>query len=341
MVRNARLGSTSRPRVGLAPQRLRAAVGALAAVVFSVTSAPAAESPFAGRWAFTLPDGRAGWLGVEDGKAGLSARLLWGAGSPTAVDEATVVDGVLRLVRKIPSKRESPTLRLEAVRKGANLEMTALVQGGDGAELERGRMTARRIADLPPPPDLAKLRFGEPVRLLPAAGLAGWERVEPEAYDGWKVEGGVLSNRVAGVKGKRGANLRTRDRFEDFRLTTEVRPLDGGNSGIFLRGVYEIQVADSHGKPLDVHHMGALYGRVAPAAEAAKPAGEWQTLEILLVDRHVTVVHNGTKVVDNAPALGCTGGALSSDEFQPGPLVLQGDHSDVDYRNMVLYPVKK
>lgn len=339
MVRNARLGST-RPLGGLT-RRLRLALGALAAVLLSVAAAAAADSPFAGRWAFALPDGRAGWLGVEEGKAGLSASLLWGAGSPVAVDGAKSEGGALRLVRKIPSKGAGRTQRLEAVLRGDVLEISSVVEGEDGVEHERGRLAAKRIADLPPPPDLAKVQYGEPVRLLPAADLAGWERVDPEAYDGWKLEEGVLSNRVAGVKGKRGANLRTRDRFEDFRLTTEVRPLKGGNSGIFLRGVYEIQVADSHGKPLDVHQMGALYGRVAPSAAAAKPAGEWQTLEIVLVDRHVTVVHNGTKVLDNVPALGCTGGALSSDEFQPGPLVLQGDHSDVDYRNMILYPVKK
>jgi hypothetical protein len=98
---------------------------------------------------------------------------------------------------------------------------------------------------------------------------------------------------------------------------------------------------DSYGKPLDSHNMGALYSRVTPSMSAEKPAGEWQTLDMTLVDRHVTVVLNGKKIIDNQPALGCTGGALWSDQFRPGPIYLQGDHGAVSYRNIVLRPVVK
>jgi hypothetical protein len=87
--------------------------------------------------------------------------------------------------------------------------------------------------------------------------------------------------------------------------------------------------------------MGGVYSRITPSTNPAKPAGEWQTLDITLVERHVTVVLNGTKIIDNAPLLGCTGGALWSDEFRPGPIYLQGDHEAVDYRNLVLRPVMK
>ena len=69
--------------------------------------------------------------------------------------------------------------------------------------------------------------------------------------------------------------------------------------------------------------------------------GKWQTLDITLVDRHVTVILNGTTIINNEPVLGCTGGALWSDEFRPGPLYLQGDHSAVKYRNMILTPIVK
>jgi len=87
--------------------------------------------------------------------------------------------------------------------------------------------------------------------------------------------------------------------------------------------------------------MGALYGRITPAVTAEKPAGEWQTVDITLCDRHVTVILNGQKIIDNQPVLGCTGGAITSDEFVPGPIYLQGDHTDVSYRNMVLTPIVK
>jgi hypothetical protein len=87
--------------------------------------------------------------------------------------------------------------------------------------------------------------------------------------------------------------------------------------------------------------MGAVYSRITPTVAAEKPANEWQTLELTLVDRHVTVVLNGTKTIDNQPLSGCTGGALWADQFRPGPVYLQGDHTGVDYRNMVLRPVVK
>lgn len=133
-------------------------------------------------------------------------------------------------------------------------------------------------------------------------------------------------------------NLRTEAEFEDFNLTLETNVPPGGNSGVYLRGIYEIQVADSHGKPPGVQSMGALYSRIQPAANPSKPPGAWQSLAITLVDRHLTVVFNGETVIDNQPIAGCTGGALWSDETRPGPIFLQGDHGPVDYRNLVLRP---
>jgi hypothetical protein len=98
---------------------------------------------------------------------------------------------------------------------------------------------------------------------------------------------------------------------------------------------------ESFGKQLDSHHMGALYSRITPSVSAEKPIGEWQTMDITLVDRHLTVILNGKTLIDNQPVLGCTGGAMTSDETKPGPIYLQGDHTNVDYRNMVLRPVVK
>jgi hypothetical protein len=134
-------------------------------------------------------------------------------------------------------------------------------------------------------------------------------------------------------------NLRTEREFEDFNLQLEVNVPADSNSGIYLRGIYEVQVLDSYGKPLDSHNMGAIYSRITPTVAAEKPAGQWQSLDITLVDRHVTVVLNGTRIIDNQPLLGCTGGALWSDEFRPGPIYLQGDHGPVEYRQIVLRPV--
>ncbi|MBT6379745.1 MAG: DUF1080 domain-containing protein, partial [Opitutales bacterium] len=109
---------------------------------------------------------------------------------------------------------------------------------------------------------------------------------------------------------------------------------------IYLRGIYEIQVAATYGKPLDSHNMGGIYSRVVPAMAAEKPAGQWQTYDITLVDRHVTVILNGKTIHDNVPLQGCTGGALWSDESKPGPIYLQGDHTRASYKNIVLTPVR-
>jgi hypothetical protein len=100
-------------------------------------------------------------------------------------------------------------------------------------------------------------------------------------------------------------------------------------------------VSDSYGRPLDSHNMGGVYSRIAPRVAAEKPAGQWQTFDITLLDRHVTVKLNGRTLIDNEPLLGCTGGALWSDEFKPGPIYLQGDHTGVSYRNIVLTPIVK
>jgi hypothetical protein len=129
--------------------------------------------------------------------------------------------------------------------------------------------------------------------------------------------------------------------FEDFNLTLETNVPKDGNSGIYLRGIYEVQVLDSYGKPLDPHNMGAIYSRICPSELAEKPAGEWQTFDITLVDRHATVILNGKKIIDNKPILGCTGGALWSDPLRPGPIYLQGDHTGANYRHIVLRPVVK
>jgi hypothetical protein len=112
-------------------------------------------------------------------------------------------------------------------------------------------------------------------------------------------------------------NLKTTAEFEDFNLKLEVNVPEGSNSGIYLRAIYEIQVADSYQKPLDSHNMGAVYSRIAPATAAEKPAGEWQAFDITLCDRHVTVKLNDKVIIDNHPVLGVTGGALTADQFSP------------------------
>lgn len=313
------------------------------AAVFSLgTLLNAADNPFIGRWALTIPGGGAGWLGVEEKDGTLSSSVLWGGGSvvPTA---GTKVDGDTLIVTREQKNKEGKLAAIETITakiEGENLKLTTSKKNAAGKEVGQPQEFAgKRIPDVPPAPDLSKVKFGAPIQLLNGKDLTGWRLLKEGADNGWSVVDGVLENRVVKAKDKHFGNLRTDAEFEDFNLKTEVRTQEGSNSGIYLRGIYEVQVMESYGQPLDSHHMGALYSRITPSVAAEKPIGEWQTLDITLVDRHLTVILNGKTIIDNAPVLGCTGGAMSSDEFKPGPIYLQGDHTNVDYRNMVLTPV--
>ena len=302
----------------------------------------AADNPFIGRWALTIPGGGAGWLGVEEKDGALSSSVLWGGGSVVPTASTKIQDGILVVVREQKNKEGKVTTEtITAKAAGDALALTTLKRNAEGKEMgQSAEFTGKRIPPLPERPDLSKVKFGEPIALLNGKDLTGW-RLLKEADNGWSVVEGVLQNRVVKEKGKHFGNLRTDAEFEDFNLKTEVRTQEGSNSGIYLRGIYEVQIMESYGKPLDSHHMGALYSRITPSVAAEKPIGEWQTLDITLVDRHLTVILNGQTIIDNQPVLGCTGGAMTSDEFKPGPIFLQGDHTNVDYRNMVLRPVVK
>lgn len=143
---------------------------------------------------------------------------------------------------------------------------------------------------------------------------------------------GILTNAAVG------GNLVTKERFDDFKLSAEFRYPEGSNSGIYLRGRYEVQIEDNYGiEPNDLH-IGGVYGFIAPSVNAAKPAGEWQTYEITLVGRHVTIVLNGVEVVSNRPIPGITGGSLNSNEGEPGPIMIQGDHGPVEFRKFTITP---
>lgn len=302
-----------------------------------------AESVFTGRWALTIPGGRAGWLGVEEKDGAFTSSVLWGGGSVVPTTSTQVEGGTLIVTREQKNKEGKVTTEIITARAdGDSLSLTTSKKNAAGKEVGKSEsFSGRRIPALPARPDLSKVKFGAPVQLLNGRDLTGWRLMDEKSDNGWSVVDGILQNRVIKAKDKHFGNLRTEAEFEDFNLKTEVRTQEGSNSGIYLRGIYEVQVMESFGKPLDSHHMGALYSRITPSVAAEKPIGEWQTLDITLVDRHLTVILNGKAIIDNQPVLGCTGGAMTSDEFKPGPVYLQGDHTNVDYRNMVLTPVVK
>jgi hypothetical protein len=307
------------------------------------------------RWELTLPNGAAGWLELSQEQGWVDGSILWGGGSVVPLasvvihgDTATLTR-IREVERKDPSgkvtRKQQFTEVITAQAKGDVLHLTRTSPRIDGSGFDRADFSGRRTPAMPLRPDLSRVRFGEPIALLNGRDLSGWRPLEAGAPNGWVFRDGLLLNSpeepAPGQPKRRYANLRTDREFEDFRLTVEVRVPPGGNSGVYLRGIYEIQVFDSYGKPLDSHYMGSVYSRITPTVSAEKPAGEWQTLDLTLVDRHITVILNGQRIIDNQPVPGCTGGALWSDPLRPGPIYLQGDHGGIAYRNFVLRPVVK
>jgi hypothetical protein len=172
--------------------------------------------------------------------------------------------------------------------------------------------------------------WGTPIQIFNGKDLTGWEAINKKNQ--WIVEDGILKSP------KSGANLRTIDTYNDFKLHIEFRYPKESNSGVYLRGRYEVQVADSQGMEAAKDQLGAIYGFIIPLENISKAPGEWQSFDITLVGRLVTVIGNGKQIIYTQSIPGITGGALDSNEGEPGPIMIQGDHGPVEYRNIVLTP---
>ncbi len=338
---------------------LGVAVLAASAVVSS-----AVDSPFVGRWALDLPGNGAGYLKIQEMPGGyLDGSILWYAGSVVPVDSVTVtqIDGkdvllVTRISHENRKDKEGKVIRTQTYvdlltaqlpitenNKDA-LTFKRIEQNHQGTGFNIQEFTAKRMGAIPEAPDLSKVKFGEPIALFNGKNLDGWRLTSSGAANGWFAKDGVLvcdPKQEEGKPHKNYGNLRTDAEFEDFNLTLQAKVGPGGNSGVYLRGVCEIQVTDSYGKGLDSHHMGGLYSRITPSESAERPAGEWQDLDITYCQQHVTVKLNNKTIIDNQPVEGCTGGALWSDITKAGPIYLQGDHTGVEYKNIMLRPVVK
>ncbi|MCE1197680.1 MAG: DUF1080 domain-containing protein [Marinilabiliales bacterium] len=173
--------------------------------------------------------------------------------------------------------------------------------------------------------------FGEPQVLFNGVDLKGWHATGPNQ---WKVVNGVLTSE------KSGSNLVTDQTFNDFQLHIEFRYQKGSNSGVYLRGRYEVQIMDSKGMEPWVGYLGAIYGFLTPSEMVAKDPGVWQSYDITLRGRMVTIIGNNKLILYNQEIPGITGGAINSKEAEPGPLLLQGDHGPIEYRNIILTPIQ-
>lgn len=294
----------------------------------SATPASADDAAI-GRWDITLqtPAGAVpSWLEIRrSGSRTLVGQFVGIVGSARPISRIEMKDGELRFA--IPAQWEKGPEDLSFQGRVQGDRMTGSVTFPDR---KRHELTAVRAPSLRNPSN-ATVQWGDPLRLLNGKDLTGW-RALGESH--WEVADGVLRNTASG-----GANLVTERKFTDFKLHVELRLPAGSNSGVYLRGRYEVQIADTLGEPAS-DGLGAVYGFIAPSEDAGKGPNEWQSLDITLVGRRITVMVNSKTVICDQEIPGITGGALDSDEGAPGPLLLQGDHGPVEFRNLVLTPAR-
>lgn len=312
---------------------LAVSIALLAPNAFSTGSAATSEVPRAareaviGRWDLTIekPTGGApSWLEIRpSGRAALFGRLTGETGMARPISRIEFSNGALRFSLPPQWEQGEGDLSFEGTLQGNQL--SGSVTYPDGKQFQ---WTARRA------PSLRRQSapvWAKPMRLFNGTDLSGWRVL---GTNRWQATNGVLRNTEAG------GNLVTDRRFTDFKLHLEFRYPKGSNSGVYLRGRYEVQIEDSI-PPEPVNNLlGSVYGFLAPSEIANRKPDEWQSYDITLVGRMVTVVLNGKTVICNQEIPGITGGALDSDEGAPGPLMLQGDHGPVEYRNIVLTPAR-
>jgi hypothetical protein len=302
-------------------------LSAIQALAVPVVVAP--DIPVIGRWDITID--KAGkslpsWLEVQkSGTHTLIGRFTYAFGSARPISEVKPNGGKYSF--SIPPQWEegSRNMDFEFEVNGDEIKGTMIYTDGVTYPFTgvRAPLLIRATAPV----------WGKPVQLFNGKNTKGWHT---DGKSQWTVEGGILRSLHSG------ANLISDKKFTDFKLHIEFRYQKGSNSGVYLRGRYETQIIDTKtGDPEPINNQfSAIYGFLPPNKMMAKDAGQWQTYDITLVGRLVTLTANGTMVICKQEIPGLTGGAIDSKEGEPGPILIQGDHGPIDYRNIVITPVK-
>jgi hypothetical protein len=287
----------------------------------------AVKSPIEGRWDLTVyAAGKEmpSWLEVShSGTHILVGQFVGAGGSARPVSRVNFKDGMLSFSLPPQWDPGDNDIVIEGKMQGDSL--TGTMVGSDGKNYTWTGVRAPSLRREKEP------KWGLPIQLFNGKDLSGWHAQGPNQ---WVADAGILRSP------KPGSNLMTDKTFSDFKLHVEFRYPKASNSGVYLRGRYEVQVADSKGLEPLKDELGAVYGFIAPSEMMAKDPGEWQSYDITLVGRMVTVSLNGKTVICSEEIPGITGGALNSREGEPGPILFQGDHGTIEYRNIIITPSK-
>jgi 3-keto-disaccharide hydrolase len=283
-----------------------------------------------GRWDMTVTgaDGAVypSWFEITGSGDKLTGRFVGRVGSQRPIKTIEYDKGHLKFSLPVQYEQHKSDLSFEGHLVGARLEGTTFDPAG-----KQIKWAAVRA------PSLARrgtTKWGAPLTLFNGNDLTGWRIRNPKAPKAWGVEDGSM------VNVPHSADIITERTFTDFKLHVEFNMVEKSNSGVYLRGRYEVQIEDNYGLEPGSLRIGGIYGFITPLSNPARKAGEWQTYDITLVGRRVTVQFNDKLIIDNAEIPGITGGALDSDEGAPGPIMLQGDHGKIFYRNVVITPAK-
>ncbi len=285
----------------------------------------AQTNPFVGRWDFDVPTPNgigANWLGITEQGGNLDIWFQPTGGHVYQVKDYKLNGSHLNLT-VAPASNNHPAMTWELEATGGKLTGTE----------RRGEKTVS-LSGMPAPAldHRAPAAWSTPKPLFDGKDLDGWEPIGNVSQNHWVVQDGLLINQ------EHGANLKTTEKFNDFKAHFEVNCPDDANSGFYLRGRYELQLEY---EPADQNppnrKMGSIYGRIAPAVEMPPTPGKWESFDVTLVGRTVTVLRNGTMIIDHKQIDGITGGALDANEGEPGPFYIQGDHTGgLKFRNITV-----
>ena len=294
------------------------------------SAAQTSDQKFLGRWDLTLHTPQRdypSWIEITKDNGQFQIRMVsrWGHARP--LPKLEISNGNILFV----SPKEEEDRKDDMVFKGKLIgdRLVGTTTGQDGTHWQWNGVRAPALKRTGTP------KWGKPVQLFDGTDLTRWTESDPNATAHWKVENGIL------VSPGHGPELISKARFNDFKLHVEFNCDHGANSGVYLRGRYELQIENDADPEGPTMRTGGIYGFLAPSPEQPRRPGEWQTYDITLIGRMVTVVQNGQTIIDNQEIPGITGGALDSHEGLPGPIYLQGTEAGhVSFRNLTITPAK-
>ena len=300
----------------------------LLVVTFTKANRLSDTSAVLGRWDITMRIGERNfpsWLEIhKSGIKMLVGEFVGAGGSARPISRVNLENGKLSFSIPQQWEQQDKNLEFEGTLQGDSLVGTILLP--DGRNCKFSAVKAPSLTRTTQPV------WGNPVNLFNGNDLSGWHA--SRSTNQWVVENGILKSPQAG------SNLISDAIFTDFKLHVEFRYPVHGNSGVYLRGRYEVQISDYHPETPPKDGLGSIYGFIKPNEPVTTKPNEWITYDITLVGRNVTIVVNGKTIVCNQEIPGITGGALDSHEGKPGPILLQGDHEPIEYRSIVITPAK-